>query len=72
VTALAYAPAGQQLFSGGEDSQIVCWDMTVKRKEVCSWLKNFLYQKVNEISCRPPTGLSQTRVNVVVDLSSGM
>lgn len=36
VTCLAYAAVGQQLFSGGEDSQIVCWDMTVKRKEVSS------------------------------------
>jgi WD40 repeat protein len=34
VTALAFANISQQLISGGEDSHLVCWDMTVKRKEV--------------------------------------
>jgi len=34
VTALCYASLKQQLISGGEDSVIVFWDMTVERKEV--------------------------------------
>jgi hypothetical protein len=34
VTALCYAGLKQQLISGGEDSVLVFWDMTLERKEV--------------------------------------
>jgi hypothetical protein len=34
VTALCYASLKQQLISGGDDSVIVFWDMTLERKEV--------------------------------------
>jgi hypothetical protein len=34
VKALCYAGLKQQLISGGDDSVLVFWDMTLERKEV--------------------------------------
>lgn len=34
VSAICYAPEKRVLISGGEDSVVICWDMSVPRQEV--------------------------------------
>jgi len=48
VTALAYSGEHARLLSSGEDSRLVCWDMTPKRLETPNWAESDNCQLCNK------------------------